>query len=299
MSLSRSRLHTVPVALLGALLLTAAVAPAAAQGRTDGARPLGLAGAFVANASGNGALYHNPAGVGTALMYAFEGQFLYEPGMNTFNASVVDSKINPKLAMGFAYSYEDSTRDEFNLTGHDFRLAVAHQLVPSRVVLGLGGRYLLYDVGDDRVLDGFTLDTGAVVRVTDGFFVGLSGNNLIDVCEGDDGCMVGAAPRTVGTGLAFGSSFGLQVVGEARADLADVENPTFQYAGGLEYLAGQILALRGGYRWLGATESNVIAAGAGFRSNAAGLDLAYQHNLTDNEYRISVALQLYVLSDGR
>jgi len=290
---------TALVALATAVMLTATAGAALAQGRTDGARPMGLAGVFVANASGNGALYHNPAGVGTALMYAFEGQYLYEPGMNTFNASVVDSKINPKLAMGFGYSYEDSTGDTYNLKGHDFRLALAHQLVPSRVVVGLGGRYLLYDVADERVLEGFTLDGGVVVKATDGLFIGLSGNNLIDVCDANDNCLDTVAPRTVGAGLAFGSTFGFQLVGEARSVLTDVENPTWEYAGGAEYLAGQILALRGGYRYLSDSDASVIAAGAGFRSNTAGLDFAYEHNLTDNEYRFSVALQLYVMSDGQ
>ena len=296
----RASFGSLAIFALVSTTLIAHAALAEAQGQTDGSRSMGLAGAFIANASGNGALYNNPAGVGTTLMYAFEGQYLYTPGMNTFNASVVDSKINPQLAMGFAYSYEDSTIEDYALSGHDFRLALAHQLIPSRLVLGLGGRYLLYDVGDTEALNAFALVTGVVLKASDGLFIGLSANNLIDVCDGKgEACIPSAAPRSVGTGIALGSSFGLQLIGQARANLDDVENPEMTWTGGVEFLAAQILALRAGYSYLQQSEASVLAGGIGFRSSTVGLDLAYEHNLENNEYRLSVALQLYVMSDGR
>ncbi len=286
-------LSALTVGLIAALIS----GESGAQGMTQSARTLGLAGAFTASASGNGALYTNPAGVGATLTYAMEGQYLYQEGLNTFNASVIDSKINPFLAMGAAYSYEDSTGDG-TLSGHDARLVLASQIVPKLLVLGLGGRYLRFDEGDTRVLDGFTLDAGALVRATDGFFIGLSGNNLLDVCGEEGPCMEAGARRAVSGGLAFGSSFGLQVTGEARANLPDADHVTWEYAGGLEFLAAQLLALRGGYRWLDGPGESVVAAGLGLRSPSAGIDLAYTHNIDSGEYRFSVGLQLYFLTNS-
>ncbi|MEL6180830.1 MAG: hypothetical protein AAFS10_17855 [Myxococcota bacterium] len=293
-------MHNSKPTLLSALLLASLVlamaTSAQAQGRTDGARSLSLASSFIANGSGNSALYHNPAGIATSMMYTIEGSYLYAPDMNTFNASIVDSKLNPQLAGGVAYSYESSTDNDAELDGHDIRVALGSQLIQGRLVGGLSGRYLNYTSGDDSIANGFTLDIGAVLRITDGLFIGASGNNLINVCERNDpGCPPTLTPRTVGGGLSFGSPLGIQLSADVRRDLTDGTEDTWIYASGLELFTAQMFALRGGYRFLQGPGDHIAAGGFGIKSQSFGLDLGYQYNFGLEESRAVVALQLFMM----
>ena len=279
-----------------AALALLATPDAQAQGRTDGARSLALGSSFIANGSGNSALYHNPAGIATNMMYSLEGAYLYSPNMNTFNASVVDSKLNPNLAGGVAYSYETSTDKEVELDGHDVRVALGSQLIKGRLVGGLSGRYLNYTSGDDEIANGFTLNAGGVLRIADGFFLGVSGNNLIDVCEKNDPtCPSDIAPRTVGGGLSFGSALGVQLSGDVRADLSDYTDTTMIYASGLELFTAQMFAIRGGYQYQQGVGDHLAAGGLGIKTQDFGLDVGYQYNFGLNESRAILALQLFMM----
>lgn len=277
--------------------LLCVASPVEAQGRVQSARPLGMASAFTANASGNGALYHNPAGVGTVFMYSVEGAYFLSPGgFNTVNASIVDSKLNPKLAAGAGYSFEFNNDDDLKFRGHDARLALASPVVPNRVILGFGGRYLSYTQDKSDLIKGFTMDAGAVIRVADGFFIGAAGNNLIDVCAGtgdsDLPCPANAAPRTVGGGFALGSSFGVLLAGDVRADFSPEDEVRMIYAAGLEVLLGQVFALRGGYQHRDLESENVMALGVGIKTQSMGFDVGYQRLFKAEEDLLSLSLQL-------
>ncbi len=282
------------------LLAFAAVAlapvAAGAQGRTEGARPLGMGSAFTANASGNGAIYHNPAGVASIFIYSLEGSYFLSPGFNTLNTSVVDSKLNTKLAAGAAYSFDFSS-DNAKVKAHDARLALASQLIPDRMILGVGGRYLFATQAKEEILNSFTLDVGTVVRIADGFFVGVSGNNLIDPCK-DRGaeCPASAGPRSLSSGLSLGSSAGFQLSADLRTDFSTKEERDevgFVYAAGVEVLAAQILALRAGYQFHDLDQEHVMAAGGGLKTEAIGLDVGFQFNFAQESSLLSVALQFY------
>ncbi len=287
-------LFGLSIGAVAALILLAA-SPALGQGRFEGARPMGMASAFTASASGNGALYHNPAGVGTIFMYSVEGSYQLSPdGFNTLNASIVDSKLNPKLAAGAAYSYEFNSDEDNNFTGHDARVALASPVVPERLVLGVGGRYLSFTQGKEDLLSGFTLDVGATLRIADGFFMGVSGNNLIDPCQGNDAdCPAVAAPRSVGGGLAFGSSIGFLISADVRADFSPDDDVRMIYAGGAEILLAQVLALRAGYQYRDLEKENVLGVGGGIKTDAVGIDVGYQRRFEAKEDILNIALQLY------
>jgi hypothetical protein len=93
---------------LGALVASALAAPPAAA-REDGApaAALGLADAVRSSATGAAGLYFNPAGMGLNHQYSFEAGYSFtkdQPG-HAVGASAVDSKTNPALAMGMAYTF--------------------------------------------------------------------------------------------------------------------------------------------------------------------------------------------------
>lgn len=275
--------------------LTVWTGSAAAQAENEGARPMGMASSFIANASGSGAIYHNPAGVAAATMYAIDGAYRYSPNINTFSASVVDSMINPKLSAGLSYGYETSNDSDLPLTGHDGRMALASQIIPRQLILGVGGRYLNYESDGDEVLNGFTLDAGTLLRVSDAVSLGLAANNLVPVCN-DDTCLKGIAPRLVGGGLALGSAQSFQASTDVRANVSDGEDMSWIFAGGGEFLLANVLAVRAGYQHRTQGSENIMAGGVGFRSQAIGLDLGYKYNLQTKESRAALSVQVYMMN---
>ena len=264
---------TLTSTLLGlALLLVASTA--SAQEFSQGVRAGGLGEAYTAVASGVSGIYHNPAGIARSVMYEFGGSFEYTESGSVLNATVVDSKTNPALAAGVGYSYFFGRDEAADIKGHDIRLALGVPIVPDRISIGLGGRYLLIDAGDVELMNGFTLDAGTLVKVTDQFHVGVVGQNLIDECD-KIGCE-SVAPTTISGGLAFGSDVGFILSGDIGFDLTSKEDEvSLKYAVGAEYMAVSV-PLRIGFERTDVIDQSLLTFGAGWRSKSAGFDAAYQ-----------------------
>src|SRR5690554_6950857 len=141
-------------------------APGNFSDETRSARSQGMGEAFTSIANGTGGIYQNPAGVARSVMYSVDGLFEYTPSGTILNASIVDSKTNPSLAAGAGYSYFFGRDELSHLTGHDIRLALGVPVVPDRVAIGVGGRYMIMTDSsgskDDIFIKGFTLDAGLI-----------------------------------------------------------------------------------------------------------------------------------------
>jgi len=301
------------IGLLSGLCMVATTAIASAQELNDaqmpdfhsGARPSGMGDAFTAVASGVGTLYHNPAGVARAVMYALEGGFEYTPGGSLLNVAVVDSRTNPALAAGVAYSYFFGRGELRHFSHHDIRASIAVPVIPDRVSVGVGGRYLILndsrievDPDDDdanqRLIQGFTLDIGAVFRVADILYLGFAGQNLIDPCSDEPACR-GFAPTLLKGGVALGTETSFIVSGDVGVDLTSTDDATLIVGVGGEYLLTNVAPLRLGYRYRAATGHNYLTFGGGWRSAAAGVDISYQHDLqrSDEVGYVSGSVSLY------
>ena len=81
----------------------------------------------------------------------------------------------------------------------------------------------------------------------------------------------------VGGGVAYGMT-DLAVAADVEADLNSAEDATFNIELGGEYLVAQMVPVRLGFRRLGATASNRLTLGSGWRSQTAGLDVSYEHD---------------------
>jgi hypothetical protein len=270
-----------------------------------GVRPSGMGDAFTAVAAGVGTLYHNPAGVARAVMYALEGGFEYTPGGSLLSAAIVDSRTNPAIAAGVGYSYFSGRGALSHFSHHDIRASIAVPVVPERVSVGVGGRYLILndsrievDPDDEganqRLIQGFTLDIGALFRIADILHLGFAGQNLIDPC-GEEPICRGFAPTLITGGIALGNQTMYVLSVDAGVDLTSTDDPTFHLGVGAEYLVGSVAPLRIGYRHRGATGHNYLTFGTGWRSASAGVDLAYQHDLqrSDEVGYISGSVSLY------
>lgn len=261
---------------------------AGAQEFTNGVRPNGMGNAYTGVASGTAGIFHNPGGIASQMMYQVEGLYGYTPSGSVLNATIVDSKTNPDVAAGVGYSYFFGRGDASDLQGHDIRLALALPVLPERISVGVGGRYLIVDSSDEEgaieLVNGFTLDAGAVFRATDQLQFGVAGKNLIDVCEKDNLCS-SVAPTTIAGGLSFGDDASFLVAADAGVDLTsdpDTAHPFFEV--GAEYFAGGTVPLRLGYQRMQATSSNLITAGAGVRLKTAGLDASFRMDLDNPDF---------------
>lgn len=253
---------------------------------TRGVRPAGMGEAFTSIANGTSGIYQNPAGVARSVMYAVDGLFEYTPSGTILNASIADSKTNPSLAAGVGYSYFFG-RDEFShLTGHDVRLALAVPVIPDRVAIGIGGRYLIMKDSsgpeDVNLVKGFTLDAGLIFRLSELLHLGIAGKNLIDPCNDDNLCR-GVAPTTVTGGLSLGTETSFMLSADVGFDLTSRDDAALNFGVGAEYLIARMIPIRAGFMHKGAIEHNFLTFGGGWRSPAAGVDLSYQHDLQNSD----------------
>jgi hypothetical protein len=273
-------------AALAALL----VVPSITQAQTfhDGTRPSGMGDAYTAIASGPSAIFNNPAGVARAVTYAVEGGYEYNPGANVLNVGIVDSKTNPSIAAGVGYSLLLGRDALDGITGHDIRLALGIPVVPDRVSLGVGGRYILMSQaieGEEEtieILNGLTLDAGAIFRLTQQIHAGLSARNLIPVCE--QPICESTAPTIIEGGLGFEAVQAFTVSVDVGIDIERDSN--VDVGAGAEYTIAGMVPIRVGYQRIGAEDRNILTAGLGYRSASAGVDFGYQVDLSDTDYML-------------
>lgn len=226
---------------------------------------------------GTNGVYNNPAGIARSYMFALEGGFIYTDDGNVLSAAIVDSKTNPKISAGVGFNYYFSRTEGLDLTGIDVRVPIAIPVVQDRVSIGIAGRFTKLKAGELEVLNGFSLDAGAIFRVVDQLSLGISAKNLIDPCENQT--CEGWIPLTIGGGAAYNMT-DLAFAVDVDADLSSTSSVVINAEVGGEYLAVKMVPVRLGFRRLGLTESNRITAGTGWRSKTAGLDLSYEHDLS-------------------
>jgi hypothetical protein len=276
-------------AVLSALCLTLLVsASATAQEFTQGARPTGLGQAYTAVSTGASGIYHNPAGIARAVMYSLEGTFEYTPNGSVLNAAVMDSKTNPDLGAGVAYSYFLG-RGDTDVNGHDIHLGLALPVLPDRISLGLGGRWIIAKVDGVQIINQPTVSAGALFRVSEMIHLGLAGKNLIDVCSDDEQCG-DVAPTLIALGASIGDETNFLVSSDLEMDLtSDPDSVALNVDAGAEYMIGQIVPIRLGYQHKGVDATNFVTGGLGWRSNQAGVDAGFRINPADPSIFYAVA----------
>lgn len=277
--------------MVGVLTVLAGTGSAwAQQGPTfaPGTRAAGMGEAFNAVSDGATGIFHNPAGIARSLVYAVDGSFNYTPSGTSLSAAVADSKTNPGIAAGIGVGYYFSTVEGVDLSALDVRLSLAIPAIPERISFGIGGRWINSNSGDLERINGITLDAGALFRVVEALHVGISAKNLINVCQRPE--CEGDVPLLIGGGAAYNTPE-LTIAGDIDFDMTTLDTPTLNFDLGAEYVFEKMVPVRLGFRRRGITQSNVLTAGAGWRTDNAGIDAGYQHDLTNNGIgMISVAI---------
>lgn len=255
----------------------------------DGVRPNGMGLAYTGLASGAAGLFHNPGGITANVMYQLEGTYEYNPSGSVLTAAVVDSKINPNVGLGVAYSYFIGHGDMDHVRGHDGRLGIGLPVVPEQVSVGASLRYV--DLSDDdaedddaKFMQGFGVDAGVVLRPHELLRFGVAGQNLIDLCDEPDVC-AGVMPTTISGGAAVGDESEYLLTVDAGIDISSDPDGVHPFAEvGGEYFAGGVVPVRAGYQWLPALDRHVLTGGVGVRVERTGLDFGFRLDPSDAEY---------------
>lgn len=288
--------HTRCLKLALLLLALSWLSTSRAEDLPNNSRATGMGSALTAGSSGSAAIWHNPAGVLAATMYAAEAGYAYHTPTSTsgLTASILDTKSNPNFGLGLAFTYETVSRDNMLAReAYHVRMAGAFPLADGFLRLGSTLRYTYLDRADQDVLEALIMDAGLVLQFTDAISLGFTAHNLVNGGYDQD------LPLTLSAGLAFApSAVGLLLSGDVVFDLTTPDDQSGRtWRAGAEYLIQATMPLRVGYNFSENTDASYISAGAGFRdaSRAVGFDLGYLQNLDlSSDRSILASLSLYL-----
>ncbi|MGD8861391.1 MAG: hypothetical protein PVI30_15385 [Myxococcales bacterium] len=259
------------------------------------ARGLGLGTGARASAISTSALAYSPGALSLGNLYHLEGTIDYLAEFNTvaLGGAAVDSSTS-KVGAGIALRGFLSGDDGWG--GLDGRLGLAFPFSDAFSV-GLLGRYVDITAegvnanGDPVNVDlaqGLTMDAGIRIIPTDGLQLDLAAQNFIDLDSA-------YAPTVLSGSLAFAMADSFSLGADLLADMTSFDTPALTLGGGLEFLAGAQLPLRGGYIFDVEREIHTVSAGLGYTDAQVGLDLAFQQQVAGGEgTRIMAAMRYYV-----
>jgi len=281
------------------LLVTAGVlfstpAQAAFEHSIFGVRPMGMGGAFTAVADDSNALLWNPAGLALlnrkefTIMDSRDFDLTYGPSMkSSFIGMVVP--LSGMGTMGFSYTTMGNKRVLMEKAA-----ALSYAVKPwKRTALGLTIKRLSLEPGGIWVDPGDTLaksydslgaDFGLLVNPGGRFSFGAMIRNI--------GANIGVNNDNVSTDLAFGiacrvfNNLTLSFDMLEKLNIDNTRGSQWEFAGGVEYLVGNYLALRGGYT------NDTLCAGLGFRmEDRAQIDYAFFKHEIGDTHRASISVR--------
>ncbi|MCD6318073.1 PorV/PorQ family protein [Candidatus Aerophobetes bacterium] len=236
-----------------------------------GARATAMGGAFTALADDGTALYWNPAGL--AQIERTEISAMYNMWFQEVNQGYL-SLAFPLLGgiAGLGANYMDmgkiEGRDtEGNPTGDfgasDIQASLGYaRNFSSKLMLGISAGMLQDTIAEDKKT-AYLGNAGFLFKPTELISVGLACQNI--------GSKLGEDPLP----LTYRGGIALRLKSiSIEADAVKPIDDDIYYCAGLEWLIGNILVLRGGYR-TGQDVGSGISAGVGLRISKINLDYAY------------------------
>lgn len=280
-------------------------------GENESARTGALGGAQRATGQSTAALFLNPANMVLTRAYHIAAMAQVTPEYNrqVYGGAIVDS-VTSRLAGGIAVHGGFLDPNGIDRSWLDVRLGLAYPVADSLYV-GFSGRYLkatqdqLGVLGDSRASGGLrdpeggrfaivnvpTFDAGLTIRAGDSVFIGVAGQNL---SYPDNGIL----PTTFGGGVGF-SSGGLTLEADGIADFNSYESTSARIMAGGEYLAGEHVPLRLGYRLDQGAGSHALSGGLGYIANEFSAEVSVRRTVAGpSATMIFIGLAYFLESSG-
>jgi hypothetical protein len=321
------RLAIVPTMMFrwaALLVLSLAAAPAARAQDFVGVRALSLGEAYRSIATGNDAIYFNPAGLPELKRYAVElhYQLSLVSEQHQLDASLVDSKTSP-IAVGLAYTFEGAEFSKRATLQHRATLALGYRIFDQLLSVGAGFKYInVSDAIAGNYLNALSADVGVLSRLPGGLSVAAVGYNLVPIQSAHvpisagfsgtldlgplSGLIFGGGPRMGQVANAGGMS--TDALGELNGPLQDLTvsfdwwvdfatlyGPQSRLSTGVEYLIAAMVPLRAGYLWDQLDNDHMVSVGAGFLSPLFGIDVGYRQSVVRlDRGTFAVALKFFL-----
>jgi len=280
---------------ISVLLLISLEARANAQ-FYEGARPAALGDAYRAVASGNEAIYFNPAGMSLlSNRYNFDVGYAYNPtsGLNVFNASIVDGYTNPPLGAGVAFTYflgNTMPRPGEETKGFRIDLALSYP-ISSKVLWGADIKYVNMDInGKYSAINVATGDVGFLFIFSKNFRGAITGSNLVPVSRPE-------FPYQTSVAVAAGNEKSFVFSTDVTTSFFSWSDIKMQVSAAPEIFLGEYIALRAGYLWDQNLSSQYFSCGLGIISPHVGIDASYRQNLSYTDDR-SIYMVIRIFAGG-
>ena len=320
-------LNLTPRSALIAFSLWATLLFAPKAGAQDfvGTRAMGLAESYRALATGNDAIYFNPAGLSQTSRYSPELHYNFNllREQHSFDASMVDSKTSA-VAAGLGYTFQGSEFTNRAKLQHKATLAMAYPLFPRFFHVGVGLKYVnVSDAVLGNYLNALSADVGALATLPFGIKLAAVGYNLVPIRSSDvplsagfaasldlgplsalifGGNPVGFLPQMTAGGpqtpldptAKVGLLSGLTLSVDWHVRFFSLYGARQRLSTGIEYLLLDMFVLRAGYMWRSGTENQIASVGVGFMTPVFGFDVALQQNLVNlDDRRFALSIKFF------
>jgi hypothetical protein len=275
-------------------------------GEVEDARYGALAGAMRAWGNGLTGVFSNPASIAASRVYHVGAlaQIWPEARRQSYGAAAVDS-VTSRLAAGIGFVWNDQDPSGVKRRSTDLRLVLAYPFSDS-VSFGLGARYLKLSqdglgplgksyasggLAGDPIVNNWSFDAGVNIRASKNLALGVVGTNLSNP---------GTAfqPTTAGGGVGLGTDDLLFEI-DAVADFTTYQRTTGRFMGGFQYLAGDHVPLRVGYRYDEGVKAHAVSAGLGYIDPQFSIDLSARRFVSSPQATaVMFTLQYFVESTG-
>jgi opacity protein-like surface antigen len=275
-------------------------------GEVEDARHGAMAGAMRAWGNGVTGVFTNPAGIAASRVYHVGAlaQIWPEARRQSYGAGAVDSLTN-RLAAGIGFVWNDQDPSGLKRRSTDLRLALAYPF-SDIISFGLGARYLKLSqdglgplgksfasggMAGDPIVNGWSFDAGLNLRASKYVAIGVLGTNLSNP---------GTAfqPTTAGGGIGLGNDDMVFEV-DAVADFTTWQRTTARVMGGFEYLAGDHVPLRLGYRYDEGARAHAVSGGLGYVDPQFSIDIsARRYVVGEKATAVMFTVQYFVESTG-
>jgi len=275
-------------------------------------RAMGMGDALGAAASGDNALFLNPAGMSLVNAYSLTGWYQYAVRRegHIAHVSVVDAVTSRRVHAGLYYTFHYSRPEVFEprlqrsiklkVQGHETGLAISVP-IGQYVILGAQASYVFLErttqvPGDEegKTTDASTkknttgITTGIVIRPTQSFNIGVVGRNLVPTHTIENP-----------TELIVGAAYSFKRVVLVDCDLVlNFDTPERKQMvgvrGGLEvFIKGQF-SIRGGTWYAGYPGATYVTAGFGYISTKVAVDVGFAQQVDGGvETRFGLGLRLF------
>lgn len=241
---------------------------------------LGMGAGSRAGATGTSALAYNASNMAAVAAYHVEAFSQIIPGGGdtywTIGSAVTDSTTAKKLALGTSFRgiFSGSER---RYKGWDWRTSVGIQAI-QQLGVGLSVRWGRMDA---ESIDGqplaptfnrVTLDASITITPMPWLKLAGLGYNLIKTRSS-------LAPQMAGGSVSVAPIDSLTIGGDILVDLSTFQKNELLAGAGLQFIAGEMVPLRIGYRRDGGRNLNQITASAGFNKGKFGIEAALRQTV--------------------